>query len=1222
MPKKNWRARVVRGATRLARKTLGPVRYRSLMRRAKDRLPARLRHRLLKLRGGFAGKTPIITVVIPSFNVEQYLNRCLNSISNQTIGNIEIIIVNDGSTDRTAEIAKQAATKDPRISIVTQENAGLSEARNTGLRHTRGKYVIFVDADDTLTRDALKVLLKSLERSGSDLAVGRYDRFRSKSLGSPRWILKAHETLKQRTTLSEHPAIMANIIAMPKLYRRSFLQENDLTFVPGILYEDQDFAARVYTRAKAIDVVPDLVYHWYVRDDGSSISQRTRELENSLGLLDAIAHAARIYRDSGLPNAHRNRLLHMMRVDLPPLMAVAAEADSQHKEAISSRLRELLDGVSVEMWQATPLPSRMQVYCALNDQWNDLLDFNEWLRTEGVPLPAQEIEGELWVEPGYMPEHLVSNVPEWMWLLTSEDTSFVANLSGLRWLDEHRLEVSGWAFTRGLSTPPGAAKITLTLVGQKTNTRFTVPTAERFDPRATEWAKHRNADYEGTGFSGVIDLNQIAFDRESRWSFEVSIHQGDTTRSGSFTHRYRGGSAERLHGVRWRHGDALGYAFVRIDPKSGPTLTFRPDARIVDGFHVDVTRSLATATITVPANVSPLVSAVAIDRISRRSVRSRLVRRGNTYSLRLSVPNTPRTRHWELLAEDKRGKAHPLTSMDPALGDDPGQTAESLRWARTPHGFAELMTGPTYISVQDVSIDAHRIRITVTHGSSAVAMLAKAALERGSIQVRASEVIDRLNGSSTLVFPTTATLFGTELRTLPSGNYRLSVPSPEDGTHLKVTVDGRKIHDLNREWENPRLNAVVWREPKSLDLRITISPPHARAERGARSQAKLQRWYQSTEFTPRDAALFQCYRGEVATDSQRALHEALRSRSYPLELFWGVKDLSVPIPEGGVPVVIGSRGWYEIVGSARFLCNNIDFDRFFRRRPYQYVLATFHGYPFKAMGRTHYRSEGLTEHRIQIELERRHREWSAIVVPSQEAAEMYRNEYDFQGKALITGYPRNDLLVAEADAIRKRTLERLEVSDSKKIVLFAPTWRETMATSDWSARLFDQLDLDRLARSLGDEYAILVRGHNFNARETTRLMGSRLIDVTDYPEINDLIHASDVAILDYSSLRFDWAITEKPVIFFVPDKEEYFAARPSLFDYDESAPGPQVKTTADVIDLLKDVDALADGWKPHLRAFNETFNTLHDGHASDRLIESVRLHLQELGLPDLGQKTE
>jgi len=162
-----------------------------------------------------------------------------------------------------------------------------------------------------------------------------------------------------------------------------------------------------------------------------------------------------------------------------------------------------------------------------------------------------------------------------------------------------------------------------------------------------------------------------------------------------------------------------------------------------------------------------------------------------------------------------------------------------------------------------------------------------------------------------------------------------------------------------------------------------------------------------------------------------------------------------------------------------------------------------------------------------------------------------------------------------------------------------------MSLDDLSAKRVDFLDVERASEMLGDGFVLLVRGHAFNARSQTRLFSDHVIDVTDHPDINDLILASDVAVLDYSSLRFDYGITEKPAIFLVPDLERYDAARGGVIDYLPTAPVPRVTTTAEVVGLLQDLDGLRATCAPLIKQFRRDYVDLDDGHASARLVDAV-----------------
>ena len=132
----------------------------------------------------------------------------------------------------------------------------------------------------------------------------------------------------------------------------------------------------------------------------------------------------------------------------------------------------------------------------------------------------------------------------------------------------------------------------------------------------------------------------------------------------------------------------------------------------------------------------------------------------------------------------------------------------------------------------------------------------------------------------------------------------------------------------------------------------------------------------------------------------------------------------------------------------------------------------------------------------------------------------------------------------------------LGIGDDQRVVMYAPTFRDYMSADDMAAERIDFFDVDRAARDVGPGYTFLVRGHAFNARAGGRHEGgANILDVTGHPDINDLILASDCAVLDYSSLRFDYALVDKPMIFLVPDLEKYDAVRGGVIPFAPTAPG-------------------------------------------------------------------
>ena len=466
------------------------------------------------------------------------------------------------------------------------------------------------------------------------------------------------------------------------------------------------------------------------------------------------------------------------------------------------------------------------------------------------------------------------------------------------------------------------------------------------------------------------------------------------------------------------------------------------------------------------------------------------------------------------------------------------------------------------------------------------------------------------SADGTLRFPTTHDLFGRQVW-LPTAHYRLEHAHGVSATsawRLRLPVEVVGTHH--------RLRVL----PQTGDRgdgagEVHLGPPLPDESIGAFGQRRLRSAYAVSD-APTDPALvyLESYAGRSATDSPLAVFEQLRARRPDLRLVWGVVDRASWVPDGATPVVLRTPEWYDVLARARCLVTNTELEDWWVRRPGQYVVQTFHGYPSKAMGESQWLARRLPPRRVAVMRRRSVETWDLILTPTPEATEHYRREYGYTGPAHELGYPRNDVLRdADSDRVRAEARAALGIPEDRTAVLYAPTWRDHLATRPRAAAMSDHLDVRQAAALLGDSHVLLVRGHRFHTGVgDEHLAGSaRVVDVTAHPEVNELILASDVAVLDYSSLRFDYAVTGKPMVFLVPDLADYtLGVRGFLHRFEETAPGPLVEDTIDVVAQVRDVPTLAAEWGRAVREFDERYNPWQDGLAAHRVADVI---LAEIG---------
>lgn len=206
--------------------------------------------------------TPLISVIIPVYNVEPYLERCLESVIVQSYTNLEIIVVDDGSTDRSGAICAEFAAREPRIKLLRQTNAGVAAARNAGLAHANGEWIGWIDADDWVEPKMFELMLHSALDSGADIAVcSRYEDYRDHRRRFGWEQTEFLNTEDALTALLENGS-MKNFL-WDKLWKKKLF--DGLTFPVGRTYEDVALMHRLFERASAVICIPDVLYHYNQR---------------------------------------------------------------------------------------------------------------------------------------------------------------------------------------------------------------------------------------------------------------------------------------------------------------------------------------------------------------------------------------------------------------------------------------------------------------------------------------------------------------------------------------------------------------------------------------------------------------------------------------------------------------------------------------------------------------------------------------------------------------------------------------------------------------------------------------------------------------------------------------------------------------------------------------------------------------------------------------------
>lgn len=228
--------------------------------------------------------TPKISIIIPCYNQQEFINRCITSVIEQTLTSWECILINDGSTDSTAELCEKWTGNDSRIKLFHKKNGGLSSARNAGMEQATGTYIIFLDSDDRFANQhSLQILAKGI-RTEADVVTGNiYNEFDDGTLSKSTLNTCIPEIIifKGEKVLQAYLEERISAVAWNKLYRKDFIKEYNLKFQEGLLHEDELWSLQVYLKAEHVVAVPEFTYKYYKSNAGSITANKNEKNYNS-----------------------------------------------------------------------------------------------------------------------------------------------------------------------------------------------------------------------------------------------------------------------------------------------------------------------------------------------------------------------------------------------------------------------------------------------------------------------------------------------------------------------------------------------------------------------------------------------------------------------------------------------------------------------------------------------------------------------------------------------------------------------------------------------------------------------------------------------------------------------------------------------------------------------------------------------------------------------------
>ncbi|WP_416963703.1 bifunctional glycosyltransferase/CDP-glycerol:glycerophosphate glycerophosphotransferase [Streptomyces sp. Agncl-13] len=349
-------------------------------------------------------------------------------------------------------------------------------------------------------------------------------------------------------------------------------------------------------------------------------------------------------------------------------------------------------------------------------------------------------------------------------------------------------------------------------------------------------------------------------------------------------------------------------------------------------------------------------------------------------------------------------------------------------------------------------------------------------------------------------------------------------------------------------------------------------------------------------------AVYCSYWGRGYACSPAAIHaKASQLAPHIRSVFLVEPDAVDAVPKGVEHAVIGSRKYWEVLARAKYLVNNANFAEGVVKRPGSVHVQTQHGTPLKKMGvdQSTYPVVAAATGSFAKLLGRVDR-WDYNISSNRHSTQMWERAFPGSYEALEYGYPRNDVYyTATADEVA-RVRRELGVPEGKTAVLYAPTHRDYQTGFDTG------LDLDAFCVAAGDDVVVLLRAHYFYDQGRAKSTG-RIIDVTGHRSSEDVCLAADALVTDYSSIMFDYANLDRPIVVYADDWDVYRETRGVYFDLMEAPPGPVARTPEELAQVFSD-GSYAGAESTALRAeFRARFCEFDDGLAAERVVRRVFL---------------
>lgn len=1162
-----------------------------------------------------------VSIIVPIYNVEEYLRECLDSLLNQTLKQIQIIMVDDGSTDSSAKIAKEYSDRYENFELVYKENGGLGQARNVGIPYVKGEYLAFMDSDDYVSSDAYEKLYKLAKKNNCDIAIGNVKRFNSKKIFDSVLHTRVFKETIEKTHITKNKELLYDTTAWNKLFKLEFWKNNKFKFPEGVLYEDIPVTIPAHYLSSSTAVLEDVIYYWRVRDGiSTSITQNRTDISNFIDRLYVLGKVDEFFATNVSDKVDiYNKYIKWLDLDIMLYINSLVEADDEYRKILISKVQEYMRGVPKDIFENLTTINRIK-YCLIEkNDIDSLLDLINYQKNGMKYLKVQKENNE------YYGDFPIKNIPRKYFNMTKElNTCRVINkIESVKW-NQNKMKISGYIYIPRVDiSRQNDRKLTAYLVNNYNEKTVEISidniknkkVTQKYGVRVNDIKlNNRMYNYDWSGFEINIDFNseEILNLNTDNMKVLIKVEMDGIDREIYLNGPIKGVSPRpepRLvndkkvivkYNQAWEFNLVISMQFVGIT-----NIHYDNKNIYLDGWTTTPSQSKVIPVIEWDQDKRVDInfeynSDINIDDIIRSKYK-------NSKGITISIPFEYIQKNliegeW-FLNYLKNGKRETLTGNKFKSRRIIFDKFKLIEFKVSLSGAIIMKYSSLKSYLDNLEWNENKIVATVAvkkdyfkkYGEPKSVIMKSEGKSNGEIVK--TPLVEKIVEDDINKYVFDVDIENTQKFT--SDIWVNYIEYEFDNGYVKHCISVGNCELKNKTLKHHKYKPFITKKGY-FGLKVDLN--WSWLEKGPKRREALERYmYPLFRKLPinKKRIVFESYWGNKYSCNPRYLYEYIDKNHKEYECIWVFKDESTEISGNGKKVRLGSLEYFYYMATSKFFVNNVNFPDFYEKRQSAIEIQTMHGTPLKTLG-LDIPNEFPTEE-SRNKFIRRCKRWDYLVVPSEYVSDITKRCYAYENRFLKYGYPRNDVLFNENTKENIENIKlKLNIAKDKKVILYAPTWRVKDK--------FDmKMDLEKLKKDLGEDYVLLLRLHPFSVKGLDKsILNNFVIDVTGYSGIEDLFLISDLLITDYSSVMFDYAILNKPMLFFTYDLDSYKNnLRGFNLDFEKEAPGPFVFNTNEIVNAVRNIDEVFKKSKDRFDNFKNKFCQYEKGSASEQIFQEV-----------------